>query len=562
MPGNIAQFFARHLPRPRHALYRHHVAGEWRDVTVEEVATLARRWQAAFRRDGYVQGDRIALCVRNSVNWVALDIAAIGMGLVIVPLYVDDNAENIAWCVGSAQARLLVVENSRIAAALEKCTDPATPLPPVIVLRPDDDATITPGATTVADFLPEPAPDLTVLVLPDDALATICFTSGTAGRPKGVMLSHDNIIANVEQCAETGMARPDDDFLSILPLSHMFERTGGYYLPLSLGATVTFSRGVAQIAEDLASQAPTAIFAVPRIFERFLARIDATLATSAAKKRLFDLCVKRGYRVATGTGSLIDHAVVPLLRRLVARPVLARLGGRLRLAVVGGAALDPLLAHTFIGLGLPMLQGYGMTEASPVISVNRDNDNVPESVGPPLPGVDVRLGDGGELLARGRNVMLGYWQNPEATRAALTDDGWLRTGDVAEIKDGRIYIRGRAKDILVLSNGEKLPPQEAEFAILHDPVFEQVMLIGEGRPYVVLLAVTQETDEKVLIRRANERLKDFPRWTRVRRVVITREPWSVDNGLLTPTLKLKRPVLLKQLAPQIEAAYTEATSAS
>jgi len=238
---------------------------------------------------------------------------------------------------------------------------------------------------------------------------------------------------------------------------------------------------------------------------------------------------------------------------------LARLGGRLRLAVVGGAALDPTLAHAFIGLGLGMLQGYGMTEASPVIAVNLDDDNVPESVGPPLPGVEVRLSDNGELLVRGRNVMLGYWKNPEATHSTLTADGWLHTGDLAEIRGGKIFIRGRAKDILVLSNGEKMPPQDAEFAILHDPVFEQVMLVGEGRPFVVLLAVTQETDEKVLIKRANDKLRDFPRWTRVRRVVMQKEPWSVDNGLLTPTLKLKRPILMKRLAPQIEAAYTDSS---
>ncbi len=557
MPGNLAQLFSRHLTRPQHRLYRHYIDDAWCDVTVAEVDMLARRWQGAFRRDGFVPGDRIALCVRNSVNWIAIDLAALGMGLVVVPLYVDDNAENIAWCVGNAQARLLVVENSRVADALAKCAGEGTQLPPLVVLRPDDDA----NADAAARFLPEPAGEFTVAEMADDALATLCFTSGTAGRPKGVMLSHGNILANVGQCAQTGMARPDDVFLSILPLSHMFERTGGYYLPLSLGATVAFSRGVAQIADDLASQAPTVIFAVPRIFERFLARIEASLAQSAARKRLFDMCVTRGFRVACGTGSALDRMLVPILRRLVARPVLARLGGRLRIAVVGGAALDPMLAQTFIGLGLPMLQGYGMTEASPVISVNRDDDNVPASVGAPLPGVEVKLGEGGELLARGRNVMLGYWNNPEASRAALTGDGWLRTGDLAEIKDGRIYIRGRAKDILVLSNGEKLPPQEAEFAILHDPVFEQVMLVGEGRPYVVLLAVTQQTDEKVLVRRANERLKDFPRWTRVRRVVISREPWSVDNGLLTPTLKLKRPVLLKQLAAEIEAAYAESPEA-
>ena len=555
MPGNIAQFFARHLTRPTHALFRHHVDGAWRDVTVAEIAALAGQWQAAFRRDGLVAGDRVAICARNGVNWVAVDVAALGSGLVVVPLYVDDNAENIAWCVGTADARLLIVENSRVAAALAKCAGAAQPLPPLVVLRPDDGET----AATLATFLPAATAELTVAELADDTLATICFTSGTAGRPKGVMLSHANIIANVGQCAQTGMARPDDVFLSILPLSHMFERTGGYYLPLSLGAQVVFSRGVAHIADDLATQAPTVIFAVPRIFERFRARIDASLAKSPAKRRLFDACVARGFRVATGQGSALDRLLVPGLRKLVGKPVLARLGGRLRLAVVGGAALDPTLAHAFIGLGLGMLQGYGMTEASPVIAVNLDDDNVPESVGPPLPGVEVRLSDNGELLVRGRNVMLGYWKNPEATHSTLTEDGWLHTGDLAEIRGGKIFIRGRAKDILVLSNGEKMPPQDAEFAILHDPVFEQVMLVGEGRPFVVLLAVTQETDEKVLIKRANDKLRDFPRWTRVRRVVMQKEPWSVDNGLLTPTLKLKRPILMKRLAPQIEAAYTDSS---
>jgi long-chain acyl-CoA synthetase len=527
-------------------------------VTVAEIAALARRWQAAFRRDGLVAGDRVAICARNGVNWVAVDLAALGMGLVVVPLYVDDNAENIEWCVGTAEARLLVVENSRLAAALAKCAGAAQPLPPLVVLRPNDGET----AATPATFLPDATAELTVAELADDALATICFTSGTAGRPKGVMLSHANIIANVGQCAQTGMARPEDVFLSILPLSHMFERTGGYYLPLSLGAKVAFSRGVAHIADDLATQAPTIIFAVPRIFDRFRARIDASLAKSPAKRRLFDACVARGFRVATGQGSALDRLLVPGLRKLVGKPVLDRLGGRLRLAVVGGAALDPTLAHTFMGLGLGMLQGYGMTEASPVVSVNLDDDNVPESVGPPLPGVEVRLSDGGELLVRGRNVMLGYWKNPEATDASLTADGWLHTGDLAEIRDGKVFIRGRAKDILVLSNGEKMPPQDAEFAILHDPVFEQVMLVGEGRPYVVLLAVTQETDEKVLIKRANAKLRDFPRWTRVRRVVMQKEPWSVDNGLLTPTLKLKRPILMRRLAPQIEAAYADASGAA
>jgi long-chain acyl-CoA synthetase len=424
-------------------------------------------------------------------------------------------------------------------------------LPPVYVLHPDADDTL----PSVASLLPATAAAPSFAALPDDTLATICYTSGTSGRPKGVMLSHGNVIANVRSCRETGMARESDCFLSILPLSHMFERTGGYYLPLSLGAKVVFSRGVALIAEDLVAQAPTVMFAVPRIFEKFLERIRQTLAPSPVRRWLFEQCAGRGWRIEQRQGDWLDALAVPLLRAVVAKPILARLGGRLRLTVVGGAALDPVLAHTFIGLGLPMLQGYGMTEASPVISVNRDDDNDPDSVGPPLPGVEVKVRDGGELLARGGNVMQGYWRNPDATRTAVDADGWLHTGDLAEIRGGRIYLRGRLKDILVMSNGEKLSPQDAEFALLRDPLFEQVMLVGEGRQFLALLAVSRESNEKLLVSRANELLKGFPAWARVRRAIAVHEPWTIDNGLLTPTLKLKRARVLDRYKSEIEVLY-------
>jgi long-chain acyl-CoA synthetase len=550
MNANLAALLARRLDAPGRALYRHHTGERWQDVTAGEVAARAAQWQAAFRREGYAPGDRIALCVRNGVQWVSIDQAALGLGLVVVPLYVDDNPDNIAWCVAHAEARLLVVDGSRMAEALRKLASEHA-LPPIVVLRADAGET----GTTAERFVPAADRDFEVRDVEPSALATICFTSGTSGRPKGVMLSHRNIGSNVEGCLATGMARTHDRFLSILPLSHMFERTGGYYLPLSLGAQVSFARGIAQLPEDLESQRPTVMFAVPRVFEKFMVRIDAALAGSPAKRRLFDACVRRGFRVAQGEAGFADRIMVRALRRLVARPILARLGGHLRLVVVGGAALDPQLARTFIGLGLPMLQGYGMTESSPVISVNRLSDNVPDTVGRPIDGIEVSIAKSGELYARGDSVMLGYWRNDEATRAAVDAEGWLHTGDLAEIRDGRIVIKGRAKDILVMSNGEKLPPQDVEFAIQHDPAFEQVMLIGEGRPYPVLLAVSQEADEKTLLRRANDQLKAFPRWMRVRRVIASKEAWSVDNGLLTPTLKLKRPMLLARYKDRIDQAY-------
>ncbi|MDQ2962887.1 MAG: AMP-binding protein [Pseudomonadota bacterium] len=546
--ANIGEYFQQHASAPDKVLYRHFFGGDWRDVTVGEIAALIGRWQAALAVRGLAAGDRVAVCLKNGVDWIGLDLAALGLGLVVVPLYVDDNPESIAWCIANAEARLLVVETTKIATALKSI---GSALPPIYVLRPDASA---PDAT-VASLLPATAAVPQFRSLPEKTLATICYTSGTSGRPKGVMLSHGNIIANVLSCQETRMARSTDLFLSILPLSHMFERTGGYYLPLSIGAKVVYARSVAELAEDLAAQAPTVMIAVPRIFEKFYARVDEALTKSPAKRWLFQQCAARGWRVESKSAGWIDALATPVLRAIVAKPVLARLGGRIRLAVVGGAALDPEIAHTFIGLGLPLLQGYGMTEASPVISVNRVEDNDPESVGPPLPGVEVKLGEAAELLARGGNVMLGYWRNEEATKAAIDVDGWLHTGDVAEIRAAKIYIRGRIKDILVMSNGEKLPPQDVEFAVLRDPVFEQVMLIGEGRPFLTLLAVTQERDERALVARANERLKTFPRWVRIRRVIATPVAWSIDNGLLTPTLKLKRPLVLAKFKDRVDAVY-------
>jgi long-chain acyl-CoA synthetase len=242
MPGNIAHLFTQYRATPERILYRHHTGTAWEDVAVSEVAQAIGRWQAAFRRDGFVRGERIALCARNGVSWVALDLAALGMGLVVVPLYVDDNPDSMAWCVGNAQARLLIVDNSRIAASLIRLTGNEHPLPPMVILKPDEGE----SGVTAATFLPTAAGEPVAEDLPADTLATICFTSGTAGRPKGVMLSHGNILANTQQCRETGMAHPDDLFLSILPLSHMFERTGGYYLPLAIGARVAYCRGVAQ----------------------------------------------------------------------------------------------------------------------------------------------------------------------------------------------------------------------------------------------------------------------------------------------------------------------------
>ncbi len=556
--ANIASLLKAHLATPERVLYRQFMKGAWRDVSAREIAAYAARWQAFLRTEGVARGDRVALCMKNGIHWVAADQAALGLGLVVVPLYADDNPENVAWCLKNSGARLLVAESSRMATALARSyeslarshQEPEGKLPRMLYLTADDGS----SDATVEAALPKQGGEFEVVALEDSALATVCYPSGTSGKPKGVMLTHGNILANVAACDRLNLAHGDDLFLSLLPLSHMFERTGGYYLPLFLGAKVAYARSVSQLAEDLASERPTVMFAVPRVFEKFAARVQEALAKSPAKKRLFEMVVAAGGRSLRGEAGLVDRAVLALLRRKVAGPVLARLGGRMRLAILGGAPLDPSLAWLFLGLGLQVLQGYGMTEASPVISVNRPGDNVPESVGAPLGNVEVKIAGNGELLAKGPSIMKGYWNNPEASAKSL-EGGWLHTGDLAEIRDGRIFIRGRLKDVLVLSNGEKLPPQDVEFAILGDQTFEQAILVGEGRPFLTLVTVSRETDEKTLILRANERLKEFPRYVRVRRVVASRDPWTVDNGLLTPTLKVRRETVQKQFGAEIERAY-------
>ncbi len=544
---NLAQLLAQHLATPEKILYSQFQDGSWQNFSCADVVRLAARWQQAFRRDGLQTGDRVAICLKNSVNWVVADLAALGLGLVVVPLYLDDNAENTAWGLKDSGARLAVLESARHHATLRAAMPE---LPPTVCVQDGN-----PGMVTLAAWLPPSGADFEVRELDPDALATIVYTSGTSGRSKGVMLSHGNILANVKASMEVVRLHDQDSLLSVLPLSHMFERTCGYYLPLAAGIRVAYSRGIQQIGEDLAFHRPTVLIAVPRVFERFQARLEKTLATSPIRHALFRLTVHLGWRRFKHQATVPERLLYGLLRRVVAAPVLERLGGRLCLAVAGGAKLELRIAQTFIGLGLNLIQGYGLTEASPVVAANREWDNDPATVGRPLKDIETRVNEAGELLVRGPSVMRGYWNNPEASAKVLESSGWLNTGDLVEIRDGRITIMGRSKDILVLSNGEKVSPQDVEIAILDDPIFEQVLLIGEGKPFFALLAVTQEREEKTLVRRANAQLKHFPRYVRVRRVVALDEPWTVENGLLTPTMKIKRSAVLEQYRPLIEQIY-------
>jgi long-chain acyl-CoA synthetase len=556
----------------------------WRDYTWAQIDHQVARWQAALEKDGLKAGDRVAVMMRNSPEWVTFDQAAMGLGLVVVPLYTQDRPDNVAYILNDAGCKVLLFGTSAQWKTFDDVRGQLGGLVRILTVEPLSGAADDPRVQSIDQWLPDPGAGTKHLARSGDALATIVYTSGTTGKPKGVMLSHNNILTNAYAGLQLLTIHTDDSFLSFLPLSHTFERTCGYYLTIMCGATVTYARGIPQLAEDLQTHRPTMLISVPRIYERIWGAIRAKLDEgSPLKKKLFMLAVDVGYarfECAQGRGSWQPSFLLwPLLNALVASKVLARLGGRMRAAMSGGAALPPDISRVFIGLGLPVLQGYGLTETSPMACANSPSDNLPASVGKAMPGVQVKIGDNNALLIKGPNVMLGYWNNESATKAMIQPDGWLNSGDTARIDEqGHVFITGRIKEIIVMSNGEKLPPVDMENAILRDPLFEQVMLLGEAKPYLSIIAVLNtehwtklaaekgwKTVDPAVVRskevesaitaRVGAQLKEFPGYAQVRRATVSLDPWTMDNGLLTPTLKLKRPKVMEKFMAEIDRMY-------
>jgi long-chain acyl-CoA synthetase len=546
-------FLARVRQSPQGRAYRWFDGRDWVAMTWDQIAAEVGRWQAALASENLQPGDRVGLCAHNRVEWVLFDQAALGLGLVVVPLFYNDRPDNMAYCLNDAGAKLLFLEDGKLWPALRDRV-PGITRAVCLAQAPDDARVIAAKAWLPTQAsAPQPSPAKAT------DLATLVYTSGTTGRPKGVMLTHRNIIADLHAVLEAVPEICDRPhrFLSFLPLSHMLERTVGYYVPMCMDgdAEVVFARSISDLAEDLLSQRPSIVVSVPRIFERVYAKIEDSLPPGSLKHRLFEKTVDIGWKRFCHEANWFERLLWPLFDRLVARKVRARFGGRIEFIFLGGAALAPHLLRVFTGVGLTFLHGYGLTETSPVAACNRLADNDPLSVGYPVPGTEARVGENGELHLRGPIIMPGYWSNPQATEAALEPDGWFHTGDIVEVHDGRIFIRGRVKDVIILSNGENVAPGDVEQAILQDTVFDQVMLVGEGRPNLGLLAVSKLEDERELCRRANEQLRDFPGYVRIRHLVRVSSPWTLENDLITPTLKIKRNKIEERYANEIEGMY-------
>ena len=584
--GSLAGLFRERVRRtPELVAYRQYDEGtaKWQDYTWQDMADEVARWQAALASEDLQPGDRVAILMRNCREWVQFEQAALGCGLVVVPLYTDDRAENIAYILNNAGVKVIFLQGSEHWERLLEVHDQLGGLIRILTLEP---VSVPEGETrvrTVADWLPETADGLREDEGAMDDLATIVYTSGTTGRPKGVMLSHRNILMNTDSALDVVQMRHEDVLLSFLPLSHTFERTVGYYIPMKMGSTVAYARSIPQLGEDLLTIRPTLLISVPRIFERVYNKIQAGLEEkSPLARKLFELAVNIGWRRFEyhqgRAGWSLSFLLWPLLNMLVAGKIMAKLGGRMRLAASGGAPLPPAIGRVFIGLGLNLVQGYGLTETSPIISGNPPDNNDPASVGIPLTHVEVKIGENDELLTRGPCVMLGYWDNEQATREIIDDDGWLHTGDKVHIENNHIYITGRLKEIIVLSNGEKAPPADMEMAIALDPLFEQVMVTGDHRPYLTAVIVLEPEQWKGLAaklnlppddpaslqsdatieavkQRLNELLTEFPGYCQIHAVTCTLEPWTIDNGMITPTLKLKRRSIMAAFADSIDGMY-------
>lgn len=577
-------FYARLQRTPDNIAYRYFnkLTASWVDLSWQQTAQQISRWKTALQKEGLAKGDRVALMLGNCPHWVIYEQAALAAGLVVVPLYTNDRADNIAYIVQDSDIKILLFETEEQWQAIKVSIDQFTGIKRFISLD-NVHGDSEPRLTCSEDWLPASSEPLPKPDIGADELASIVYTSGTTGRPKGVMMSHNNIFSNAYSCSLCENFFTTDQFLSFLPLSHMFERTAGYYMAMIAGSTVNYARSIEQLAEDLITIKPTVLVTVPRIFERVYNKIHTQLAAKPPiAQKLFAAAVDIGWHrflVRQHKASWHPKLLLwPVLNLLVASKIMAKLGGNMRLAVSGGAPLTLNIAKTFIGLGLEISQGYGMTELSPVVCTNRLSDNDPASVGQTLQDVSVKLGGRDELLVKGPNVMLGYWENEQATKEIMDSDGWLHTGDIARIENDHIYITGRIKEIIVLANGEKVPPTDIEIAIATDTLFEQAMVVGEGKPYIsaflVLnpeqwqslaneIGVSPDTQESLNCARAHEKiierisakLHSFPGYAKIVRVHSTLEPWTIEEQLITPKMSLKRNKLLEKFAAQLDALY-------
>jgi long-chain acyl-CoA synthetase len=531
-PNLAAMMFARARQWPTRTLFRFHRDGGWGGMDWTRFARNAASAARSFRGMGITAGDRVILCAENRPEFAIAELGLMAIGAIPVPTYLTNTPADHAHVVQDSGARLAVVSNPALASRL---SSPALAHPVIVMDRPDPDHTAFAAllATAEADFTDI---ERDAAAIPPEQLACLIYTSGTGGQPKGVMLPHRAILANCRSAHQ--MLRPlrlrNEVYFSFLPLSHAFEHTIGLYFLAGIGSEIAYARGLETMAADMTDIRPTVMLVVPRFLCLLRGRIEAQLQRQPRwQRRLANLALQK-------TPGLAGRLLNPVLDRLVRRKIRARFGGRLRAMMSGGAKLEPELGRFFCRLGIETMQGYGQTEAGPVISATPPGGADLASVGPPMPGVEARIAADGEILVRGDLLMAGYWNNPAATAGAL-QDGWLRTGDVGALDaSGFIHITDRKKDFIVLSGGDKVSPARVEGRLMNQPEISQAVILGENQAGVAALLVPADGVRPEALKQAVTRVnRDLPVHERIRRTAPV-PPFTIENGLLTPTLKIRR----------------------
>jgi long-chain acyl-CoA synthetase len=561
-------------------------------VSSEEVGRRAAEMSLGLVSLGLEPGDRVAVLSETRLEWALADMAILTAGLVSVPIYPTLTPEGVTHILKDSGSRALFVSDPEQAAKVKELRE-STPQFPVIVFD---------GAERAADALSleqlcERGRDLAAgdpdlrrrraAGVEPDQLATLIYTSGTTGTPKGVMLTHHNIVSNVLTVLRLLSITDRDTALSFLPLSHIFERMAGLYTLVHAGVSIAYAESVDSVPQNLLEVRPTLVIGVPRLFEKMYARVlDAATQGGFLKKNLFFWARDVGLRwsdrtVAGETPGLPLRAQYSCASRLVFSKLHARTGGRLRFFASGGAPLAPEIARFFHAAGLPILEGYGLTETSPVLAVNTFDDFRPGTVGKPIPGVEIRIAEDGEILARGPSIMKGYYNMPEATARAL-EGGWFHTGDIGHLDpDGFLVITDRKKDLIVTAGGKNVAPQPIENRLKTDKYVSEAIVIGDRRPFLIALIVpnfenleryarykgleVKGVEELVahpqvrdLLRRRVERYQaDSPRHEKIRKIHLLERDLKIAEGELTPTLKVKRSRLAEDYKDVIEALYAD-----
>jgi len=566
--------------------------GVWAKISTAETETMVRRLSLGFQALGLKPGDRIAILSENRPEWVMADFAALCAGAVTVPIYTSLLPDQVGYILGDAGAKIVVCSDLELWRKVEAIRASLPALERVIVIEGDPPA----GTHALSDLmemgrrleLEEPGRfERTADAVRPGDLASIIYTSGTTGLPKGVMLSHANFVSNVMALTQVIDFCSDDTALSFLPLSHVFERTGTFFL-FHVGAAIAYAESVEAVASNMVEVRPTILVSVPRLFEKIYARVmDQIMAGSRLKRAIFVWALATGKKYAART---IAAERVPahlafkrgLARKLVFSKITARTGGRIRYMICGGAPISRDIVEFFFAIGLMVLPGYGLTETSPVLSANTPPDRIRfGTVGQALPGIAIRIAKDGEILARGPNIMMGYYKNEADTREVLKD-GWLRTGDIGRIdEDGFLIITDRKKDIIVTSGGKNVAPQPIESLIQASPYIASAVVVGSSRKFISALivpnfekleALARErgwafADRAGLSRRpevaaflldeANRMTPDLASYERVKKIAVLDRDFDIDLGEVTPTLKVRRNIVEEKYADIIESLYKE-----